>query len=146
MDAKQLKGFKSELKVPIRSILNLMKEFQKMSELFISTGGVHSTALCDENNIMIFREDIGRHNATDKIVGHCVLENIPLENKFLMTSGRISSEILIKSAKLGMGIVVSRSAPTSLAIEIAEEVGVTVVGFARGNRINVYTYPERIIG
>lgn len=92
---------------------------------------------------MLF-EDIGRHNAVDKIFGYCFLNNIELKDKIMVFSGRVSTEILIKVARMGIPILVSRSAPTDLAINMADELGVTVVGFTRGERMNVYTHPERI--
>ena len=134
----------SELKVPLEKLLERMREVQQGSELFARTGGVHSAGLCTEDRIEIFRDDIGRHNAADKIIGRCFLDELNLEDKMLITSGRISSEILLKTAKAGIPVLVSRSAPTALALEIAEQVGVTVAGFARGSRINIYTHPQRI--
>lgn len=145
MDAKLSKIVDSGLKISAEAILALMKEAANKSELFLKTGGVHSTALCDTKEIIVFREDIGRHNATDKIVGKCFREGIPLQDKILFTTGRISSEILIKVAKMGISIIVSRSAPTALAIDIAKETGVTVIGFVRGSRFNIYTSPERVV-
>ena len=121
-----------------------MKEFQHNSEVFKLTGGVHSAALCDKENILMFSEDIGRHNAIDKILGQCFWEGIPTENRVVLTSGRISSEILSKMAKRGIPIVVSRSAPTDLAIRTAENLGITLIGFVRGKRMNIYANDWRI--
>jgi len=134
----------SDLKVPAEELLALMRLVQQGSELFARTGGVHSAALCTVREILIFRDDIGRHNAADKIIGRCFLDDVPVGDKVFITSGRISSEILLKTAKAGIPILVSRSAPTALGIEIAEQVGVTVAGFARGSRLNIYTHPQRI--
>lgn len=145
MDSSLTKPVEHRQQIPGEQIINLMREFQKASELFRETGGVHSCALCDGQNILLFREDIGRHNATDKIMGRCFIDRIPLEDKLFLTSGRISSEILIKVAKMGIGIVASRSAPSELAVRLAEELEVTVIGFVRGNRMNIYTHPERIM-
>lgn len=145
MDAKLSKINDSGLRIAASQVLQIMKSAQHKSELFLKTGGVHSTALCTTDEIIIFREDIGRHNATDKIVGHCFLEGISLHDKILVTTGRISSEILIKVAKMGISIIISRSAPTALAVNIARETGVTIIGFVRGNRFNIYTSPKRII-
>lgn len=145
MDSKLSKVVDTGLRVTSEEIINLMKKSAQESELFLKTGGVHSASLCNTREIVIFREDIGRHNATDKIVGKCFRDGISLEDKILFTTGRISSEILVKVAKMGIGIIVSRSAPTALALKIAEETGVTVIGFVRGNRFNIYTSPERVI-
>ncbi|MFZ5640163.1 MAG: formate dehydrogenase accessory sulfurtransferase FdhD [Bacillota bacterium] len=132
------------LQVPAGDLLALMRKVQQSSELFARTGGVHSAALCTTGGIVIFRDDIGRHNAADKIIGRCLLDGVPMDDKIFITSGRISSEILLKTAKAGIPVLVSRSAPTALAIEIAGQVGVTVAGFARGSRLNIYTHPQRI--
>jgi FdhD protein len=88
--------------------------------------------------------DIGRHNALDKIYGYCLKNNISIGNKVIVFSGRISSEILLKVAKIGCEVVLSKSAPTELALELAEELGITTVGFIRNNSFNIYTCPERI--
>lgn len=133
-----------DVKVTVEKLLALMRRVQQGSELFARTGGVHSAALCSTEDMLIFRDDIGRHNAADKIIGRCFLDEMPMSDKIFVTSGRISSEILLKTAKAGVPVLVSRSAPTALAIEIAEQVGVTVAGFARGSRLNIYTHPQRI--
>lgn len=123
----------------------LMADFQKRSQLYLKTGGVHSAALADENGILIFREDIGRHNAIDKVIGRALLENNSFEDRILLTSGRISSEVLLKARKCGISIVASKSAPTNQAVRLAREMEITLIGFARGNRMNIYSAEERII-
>lgn len=125
-------------------ILDAVKKLQTQPSIFRETGGTHGVFLISPVDIVCFREDIGRHNAADKILGKCFQENIPLQDKALVSTGRISSEILLKVAKMSVPILVSRSAPTSLAVELAERLGVTLIGFARGERMNIYTYPERI--
>ncbi|MFL0246638.1 formate dehydrogenase accessory sulfurtransferase FdhD [Candidatus Clostridium stratigraminis] len=135
----------SNYKASYKSIIKLMKEFNKSSELFKQTGGVHSCALCNDEEIVIFTEDIGRHNALDKVIGKGLVSNIDISNKFLLTTGRISSDIIVKAVKAGIPIVASHSAPTDLALNIAEASGVAVIGFVRGLRMNLYTYKERII-
>ncbi len=122
----------------------IFKEFQQRSELFKLTGCVHSAALSDGRQILVFAEDIGRHNAVDKVIGYTILEDIAFTNKLMLVSGRLSSEIASKSSRWGVPIVTSRTAPTDLAIEIAERSGVTLVGFVRGERMNVYTNRQRI--
>jgi FdhD protein len=89
----------SQISMTAQEILSLVREFQHRSEVYRTTGGVHSAALCDQQNILVFNEDIGRHNAIDKIFGKCLLENIPTEERLVITSGRISSEILLKVAR-----------------------------------------------
>ncbi|MHA6529109.1 formate dehydrogenase accessory sulfurtransferase FdhD [Paenibacillus sp. BAC0078] len=123
---------------------HLMDEVLDGAELFHRTGGVHCAALCDAEGVLLARSDIGRHNALDKIYGHCLRAGIDAGNKIIVFSGRISSEILLKAAKIGCEIILSKSAPTGLAIELAEQLGITAVGFIRQDSCNVYTHPERI--
>jgi len=125
-------------------IQRLMHEFEKRSVLFRKTGGVHAAALANKEKILIYSEDIGRHNAVDKVFGKCLLEEISCEDKILLLSGRISSDILAKASKSRLSIIVSRSAPTSLAVRNVQKLGVTLVGFARGSKMNVYSFPLRI--
>ena len=135
----------SRQEISAAEILDLVRVFQHGSELFLTTGGVHSAALCNRSNILVFREDIGRHNAVDKIFGRCLLEDIPTEDRLVLTSGRVSSEVLHKVAGRGVPIIVSLSAPTSLGVKMAEKLGITLVGHVRGKRMNVYTNGWRIV-
>lgn len=126
-------------------LIRLYSRFQSFSGLYKVTGCVHTSALSDGKKIVIMAEDIGRHNALDKVIGRCLLEGIPFEGKLLLTSGRVSSEIAYKCARWGIPIIVSRTAPTDLAINIADESGITLIGFLRGQRFNVYTHIERVL-
>ncbi|MEK4714758.1 MULTISPECIES: formate dehydrogenase accessory sulfurtransferase FdhD [Sporosarcina] len=123
----------------------LMEQMDQSADMFHKTGGVHNAALCDPTGIVLSRMDIGRHNALDKIYGHCLRNTISVKDKIIVFSGRISSEILLKVAKIGCEIVLSKSAPTELALTLAEELGITTVGFIRQNSFNLYTHPDRII-
>lgn len=142
---EELPTIQSDLKINVHTLFERFKDFQKKSELFMATGGVHSAALCDEKEMIVFTEDIGRHNAVDKIVGYAFLENISLHNKILLLSGRLSSEIVTKAIKAGVPILASRAAPTDKAIEIARKSNITMIGFLRGQRLNIYSQPQRII-
>lgn len=135
----------SDYNIETAKINALMTDFQKKSELYLKTGGVHSAALADDKEILAFKEDIGRHNAIDKAIGHGLKENIPLENKIMITSGRISSEVLLKIQKCNISIIISKSAPTNQAVKLAKDMGITLVGFARGNRMNIYSRDERVV-
>ena len=126
-------------------LIEIYQEFQKKSDLYNMTGCIHSAAISDSRNILVCGEDIGRHNAVDKVVGYCLLEDIPFQDKIIHVSGRLSSEMAVKCARWGIPIVVSRAAPTALAIDIADKRGITMVGFMRGKRMNIYTCPERIV-
>lgn len=139
LDSFKSKKIEKPLNINIENIKSLMRIFNKKSELFLKTGGVHSCALCNKEDIIVFYEDIGRHNALDKIFGKALLEGIDTKDKVVLTSGRISSEMLIKAAKRQIPVIVSRSAPTSLAVEMAEKLRITLIGFARGERMNIYT-------
>jgi FdhD protein len=141
--AKKIDGI--HVQITSDKCFSLMNDMQSRAGVFHQTGGVHNAALCDENGVLLCRMDIGRHNALDKIYGHCLRNNISVHNKILVFSGRISSEILLKTAKIGCEIVLSKSAPTELALKLAEELGITVVGFIRDSSLNVYTYPQRIM-
>ncbi|MFC1938584.1 formate dehydrogenase accessory sulfurtransferase FdhD [Chloroflexota bacterium] len=135
----------SQFSVSAAQVLALARQFQRRSRIFKATGGVHSAALCDQRNILIFSEDIGRHNAIDKILGRCILDSIPTANRIVITSGRVSSEIVLKVASMDIPILVSRSAPTDLGVRLASDLGLTMVGFARGDKMNVYTKGWRIV-
>jgi FdhD protein len=134
-----------DFSLPAEALKDLFEDFQQRSELFKMTGCFHSAAISDDKAILSFAEDIGRHNAVDKVIGDMLLKDIAFSGKALLVSCRISSEIISKCSRWGIPILASRSAPTDLAREIAEISGITLIGFMRGDRLNVYTNPERII-
>ncbi|MFC1993549.1 formate dehydrogenase accessory sulfurtransferase FdhD [Chloroflexota bacterium] len=140
----QLK-IESELVIKPLEVFGLVRDFQHRSQIYRTTGGVHSAALCDNKSILLFNEDIGRHNAIDKIFGECIVREIITNDRIIITSGRISSEILLKVAKRNIPILISKSAPTNLAVKLANELGITLIGFVRGERMNVYTHGGRIL-
>lgn len=128
----------------LRDIMELYREFQKKSEGYKATGGVHSAALADRQGMLVFTEDIGRHNAVDKVIGYALLEDILFPGKVMLASGRLSSEIVLKCGRCGIPVIISRAAPTSLSVDIAESFDITLIGFARGDRMNIYTGKQRI--
>lgn len=136
---------RERFKISKKKITELFKDFQKRSELFKITGCFHSACLCDKENLLFFTEDIGRHNTVDKVIGFSLLNKIPLTDKILMLSGRISCEMMLKMGKWGIPLIVARGAPTSLAIELAKKQGITLVGFIREEKFNIYCYPEKIV-
>ena len=144
IDSMQCSEIETELELKVDQALELVKELQRKAGLFQETGGSHSSALCNSEEILLFNEDIGRHNAVDKIVGETIMEGFELNDKLLVTSGRVSSEILLKTAKLGLPILISRAAPTSLTVKMAEELNLTLICFVRRGRINIYTHDWRI--
>lgn len=113
--------------------------------LYRLSGGVHTSALSDGKRILVTCEDIGRHNTLDKIAGRCFLDGIDPNHGILLTTGRISSEMLQKAHQMGVDIVISRTSPSSLSIQMAIEGGITLIGYARRNKFNIYTYPTRIL-
>ncbi|MEW6679519.1 MAG: quinolinate synthase NadA [bacterium] len=125
-------------------ILKLISEFQLRSSGFKETGCLHSAAISFSDKILDLKEDIGRHNAIDKVIGGLFLKKEEFSDKAILTSGRITSEIVIKAMNVGIPMIISRSSSTDLAISLADKAGITLVGFARGKRMNVYTHSERI--
>ena len=134
----------SDITLTPTQVLNMMTRLQSASKVFRQTGGLHNAAISDGETFFEHRQDIGRHNALDKLYGYCIQRHIPVRNKVLIFSGRISSEILIKAAKIGVGMILSKSAPTTLAITLAQDLNITAVGFIRDGNFNVYSHPERI--
>jgi FdhD protein len=131
-------------RMSLDDIRQLLKAFRKISSLYLETGGVHSAALANGKEILSFSEDIGRHNAVDKLIGKAFLNSVSMENKILITSGRVTSEIMTKAGRNHFPILMSRAAPSCMAISYAEDMGITLIGFARGERMNIYSWPKRI--
>jgi len=144
-DAQGQAKVKSDIEISAHEVFALMDELIQCSEVFKATGGIHSAALCDTKDILVFSEDIGRHNAIDKIFGECLLKDIPTAGHLIITSGRVSSEILLKVAKGNIPLLISKSAPTNLGVRLANDLGITLIGFVRGKRMNVYTHEWRVI-
>ncbi|MFC4811113.1 formate dehydrogenase accessory sulfurtransferase FdhD [Paenibacillus sp. GCM10023250] len=123
----------------------LMRLLQLESADFRLTGGVHNAALCTATALLAARTDIGRHNALDKLFGYALQARMPVADKVIAFSGRISSEVVLKAAKIGVGFLLSKSAPTDLALKLADDLGITCAGFIRGQDMNVYTHGHRIV-
>ena len=151
LDALRDRGLKpvtDELRIDAQTIYALPERMREAQRVFASTGGLHASALFNERGELIaLREDVGRHNALDKLTGWAFLENrLPLSHSIVLVSGRASYELLQKSASAGIPVVCAISAPSSLAIQTAREFGISLVGFLRGERFNIYTGNERITG
>lgn len=125
-------------------VYKLMKRNLTYSTLFKDTGGVHCVAIFDKENEIVICEDVARHNAMDKAIGYCVLNNIDLKDKVIFVSARVSLEMILKSAAMQIPIIVSKSAPTNLSVELAKKLNITLVGFVRDKRMNIYANPYRI--
>lgn len=144
-DSRTARTSTSTLTLTPKQCISFIQQLQEDSIIFQETGGVHNAALFSTDGKVIMMTDIGRHNALDKILGYCILNKIPVKDKIIAFSGRISSEVLLKAAKIGVGVILSKSAPTNLALELANDLNITAIGFIRGNSFNIYSHPERII-
>lgn len=135
------------LSIASQLITTLPRKLREAQEVFESTGGLHASALFDlDGNLQIVREDVGRHNALDKVLGHALVENIlPLTHSILLVSGRLSFELVQKAAMARIPIICAVGAPSSLAVELAESENMTLIGFLRGERFNIYTGAERVV-
>ncbi|MBL0344919.1 formate dehydrogenase accessory sulfurtransferase FdhD [Candidatus Villigracilis affinis] len=134
----------NRLKVEPDAIGQMVEMLFESQSLYRETGGVHTSALTDGEKILVSAEDIGRHNTLDKIAGLCLMNDIWPEIRILITTGRISSEMLQKAAQINAPILISRTSPSSLSIEMAERYGITLIGYARKHRFNVYSNGERV--
>jgi FdhD protein len=143
-DARDMSKVESRIVISPKEVFSLVKEFAEYSEVFKATGGVHGAALCDTQKILVFNDDLGRHNAIDKVFGECILKEIPTMDRLMITSGRTPSEMILKAAKGKIPILISISAPTDLGIRLAADLGITIIGFVRGEKMNVYTNDWRV--
>lgn len=140
----EAQAVESDLVSTPADVLSLVRQLNEKAELYRYSGGIHTAALGDARNIIVVGEDIGRHNTLDKIMGECLLREIATRDHLLIATGRISSEMMFKAARMQTPIVVSRSSPTDRAVSLAEDLGITLIGYARGNRLSVYSHAERI--
>lgn len=143
-DTDGMEPLNSVIRINIAGMTVLAKKMIATATLYNQSGGIHSAALCDPKEIISFSEDIGRHNAVDKVVGDSLLRTIDLAGKIMLTTGRISSEMLLKAFRAGIPILGSLTSPTDLAVELGEKLGVTIAGYIRGGRMKIYTHPGRL--
>jgi FdhD protein len=127
------------------SIYKILKLLHDKNEIYRKSGAVHGCAICDENNIIDFIEDVGRHNAVDAIAGNMWLNHIDSKNKLFYTTGRLTSEMVIKVAQMDISYLISRSGVTEMGLNVAKETGVTLIGRAKGRHFLVYNGHENIV-
>ncbi|MEN1970334.1 formate dehydrogenase accessory sulfurtransferase FdhD [Lentibacillus sp. N15] len=145
-DVQTAKTIISAPNLSSKQIVGLMGRFDETADTFGRTGGVHQAALANGTEIICAFIDIGRHNALDKLYGYILEHHLTLRDKCILFSGRISSEVVLKVSKMGIGILLAKSAPTDLALKLAVDLKITAVGFIRESKLNIYTHEERIYG
>jgi len=124
------------------AVFGLMEELARKADNYKSHGGIHSAAVGDQGGMLLYAEDIGRHNTLDRIAGEALFKSIDLSGKALVTSGRVSTEMVAKAVQLGISLIASRTSPTDMAVRMCEEAGITLIGYLRSGRFNVYSHPE----
>lgn len=134
----------SGLSVEPGNLQEMMISLLENASLYKQTRGMHAAGLASRAGLVIAAEDVGRHNTIDKIAGYCLLNDIDASEHVLLSTGRISSEMLIKAGRMKIPIIASRSAPTSLSVKLAQDWGITLVGYLRPNRMQVYSHPYRL--
>jgi FdhD protein len=136
----------SNLEVRAEVISNAVRELNTLAQTFRRTGGVHIAALYKPNgDLVTYAEDVGRHNAVDKVIGICALKGTDITQCFLASSGRLTGDIILKAARMGIPIVASLAAAVDSGIQVAKQTRLTLIGFVRGHRMNVFTFPNRVI-
>lgn len=144
--ANTLRPLESSLMVTAEELVSLMDELLKSAYLHRSYGGLHISGMADSQQILVVAEDIGRHNTLDKIQGECLYRGLSTKDRIILTTGRLSSEMVEKAARMGTPVVASRNSPTDRAVALAGSLGITLVGYIRGPHMSVYTHAERILG
>jgi FdhD protein len=144
IDPRVIPRIESSLRVEPARLFERMKELYQVAVGYRTSRGIHGAALADPERLLFMAEDVGRHNAVDKICGEALLRGVPTRDRLLLSTGRVSSEMLLKGARMGTPIVVSRTSPTEMAVSLAEQLGVTVVGYLRHDTFNVYAGGEHL--
>ncbi len=143
--SKSQPRLRTDFKIELSKIFQLMQQLNERASLYKQVRGVHTSGLGDGESLLVVAEDVGRHNTLDKIRGECLMRDIETRERVLIATGRISSEMLTKAAKMDVPVVVSRTSPTWLSIRLAEAWGIAVCGYTRARQTNIYAHPERII-
>jgi FdhD protein len=130
---------------PSDRLFLLMSQLSQKAKQYRNHGGIHSAAIGDDDGLLFYAEDIGRHNTLDRLAGEALFRGLDLRDKMLVTSGRISSEMVAKAARLGIGLLASRTSPTDQAIKLCEQAGITLIGYLRGESLEIYSHPQQLI-
>jgi len=138
IDHRLFPRLSSRVRVTPSALSERMKDLFSAAVHYKESRGIHGAALADEERLLVMAEDVGRHNAVDKVKGEALLQGIPTEDRILLSTGRVSSEMLLKAARMGVPIVASRTSPTEMAVALAEQLNVTVCGYVRPESLNVY--------
>ena len=138
IDHRLFPRLRSRLRVRPQDIAARMRDLFAAAVHYRASRGIHGAALADSGELLIVAEDVGRHNAVDKVKGEALQRGIPTEDRMLLSTGRVSSEMLLKAARMGVPLVASRTSPTEMAVALAEQLNVTVCGYVRGDTLNVY--------
>jgi len=145
LDAMQCRPVSSAFRVSVSVLMEAMQETLRQAPLYGRTRGTHAVSLYGAGGKILLEQDIGRHNALDRIAGKCFLQGLSVENTALLSTGRLSSEMIVKAARLGVPVLVSRSSTTTLAIDLAERLNLTVLGCLRVGGLTLYTHGHRIL-
>lgn len=133
----------NEVSLSAEIVTRSLDEFLKTQHAQTTSRGVHCSAISDGEKVLVLADDIGRHNTLDKLMGFILLREPSIKPSIMLTTGRISSEMLQKFARMGVSVVISLTSPNTTTIQLAQDVGMTLIGYARGSRFNVYSHPER---
>lgn len=138
IDPRLFPRLRSSLRVTVPELAARLKELYGRATHYQASRGIHGAALADRERLLVMAEDVGRHNAVDKVKGEALLEGLPTVDRILLSTGRISSEMLLKAARMGVPVVASRTSPTEMAVGLAEQLGITVIGYLRPDGCNLY--------
>ena len=138
IDPRLFPRVRSTLKVKPEALAARLHDLLRDARHYHASRGIHGAALADADRVLLVAEDVGRHNAVDKLKGLALLRGLPTDDRILLSTGRVSSEMLLKAARMGVPLIASRTSPTEMAVALAEQLGVTVVGYLRGESLNLY--------
>jgi FdhD protein len=139
IDPRLFPRVRSTLKVKPEALAARLHDLLRDARHYHASRGIHGAALADADRVLLIAEDVGRHNAVDKLKGLALLRGLPTDDRILLSTGRVSSEMLLKAARMGVPLIASRTSPTEMAVALAEQLGITVAGYVRGDGLNLYT-------